>query len=1431
MKNLLSAKRLFLAFFLLLSIDAMGQTYVNIGDLKYQLNGTEAYVAGFATSEGVANVVIPETIESDGLTFNVTKINSYAFKDKTNLVSVKATSINDIDYEAFRGCTGLNSVEVINVYSIYNQAFYGCSNLQRVNFGSPGQLNRVGQFAFYGCTSLSYIVIPGTCRYYDVRSYWDNLSNVNDVFKGCNRLQAIIYLGDQTSKCGSNAAVYNAQNLGSFSSSTFDYNGSAPTPTFTYSGNVAGFQVTDYQLPTLNSNAGTYTATVPVTFANDDMDFTVDREYTYTINKVGLTAVVDNETRAYGEVNPTFSATFSGFVNGEDENVITSKTLSCTATSTSNVGDYAITLSNVQATNYTVTSTTNGTLTVTKAPLTMTAKNKSVTYGSNLPTLEATYTGLKNGETAPAWTTAPAITTTATTGCQVGEYPITITGAVARNYDLTVNGGTLTVTKKALTVRAANKSRTYGETNPELTVTYSGLVNGETEPEWVHQPVVETEATRLSSAGDYDIEVKVAEAVNYEVTPVKGTLTINKAALTIAPKSESRYYGDENPAFELEYAGLRNDEDAPEWVTAPTISTSATASSSVGTYNITIASGAVARNYTLTRQTGVLTVNKAPLQISVGNYTKQPGEPMPTFALTYEGFKNGQTKSVLSHQATVTCSANANSPAGEYPITLSNATASNYDISYVNGLLTVTAAELVTVTAKSYTITYGDALPTFDYTVSGATLNGTPQLQCTATSTSGAGTYPITVSSGTVQNYNVSYVSGTLTIEPAPLTISTGNYTRTVDEANPTFALSYDGFKKGETATVLTKQPTATTTATSASPKGVYPITVSGAEAQNYAISYVNGTLTVTDRVDTENVLAIDNAEVFTGKTYVLPIRMNNTAEITGLQMDLYLPTGVTVATNSKGKPIIEVTERMEEQYSLSSNVQTDGALRITGLQLDSEPFTGTEGAIVNVTLNIDEEMADDDYTVELKNIGLSDVTGTYHRPADVSATLTVKSYTLGDVDNSGDININDAVCIVNYILNKTLTTFVVAAADLDASGDININDPVVLINRFILHKTNARAKAPVQRAATADDNYLQIATVNMKPGETKTIAVEMKNTEGIIGTQCNIKLPEGLSFAYTEKKGKKVYTMALNDDRVDDHTLSANLQEDGSMTVTTISMGGETYYDNEGTLFTFDVVADADITPGGFELLLSDIVLSTGVAIKSDDRTSILNVIPDLDEDVAQFEISSDITEADVTLKRTIVAGKYNTLTIPFDLTDAQVKAAFGSDAKVYVFSNDTEGAIAFNSTTAGITANVPVLLKTSTEGSEYTFTGVTLKSGVAAARGNYFDFVGNYAGDVTLDEGVYFFNDDKLYCAADKSHLKGYRAYFHAKAPNGARSQIVVIDGQSTGMSTIDAEDEKGTAVYSLKGVRMKDADETGSRKLNRGVYIMKGKKIVVH
>ena len=357
------------------------------------------------------------------------------------------------------------------------------------------------------------------------------------------------------------------------------------------------------------------------------------------------------------------------------------------------------------------------------------------------------------------------------------------------------------------------------------------------------------------------------------------------------------------------------------------------------------------------------------------------------------------------------------------------------------------------------------------------------------------------------------------------------------------------------------------------------------------------------------NILTIKNMTCYKGKQLVLPIGLTNQKEITGFQLDLYLPAGVTVATNSKGKMIIETTERMDGNYSVSGN-QRDGFVRIVGYSADGDAFTGNSGDFLNVTLNIDENIADGDYTIRLKDIVLSDVNNTEYHPADVGATLTVKSYVLGDVDNSGAININDVVCIINYILGKTVNNFIAEAADVDGSGAININDVVTIINRYILMKTSAPAmfaENATRRAVNVDENYLQLDDITIEPGETKEIQMQMTNTGVVAAIQGRLTLPEGLSIVKTSRG--KVEAKNI-DDRSEDFTLSCNVLDDGSLTFAQYSADGFTYEGNEGGIFTFKIKADENATAGTYSLTLSNVVLSIdGVGYDIPDRTSSLTV------------------------------------------------------------------------------------------------------------------------------------------------------------------------------------------------------------------------------
>ena len=325
----------------------------------------------------------------------------------------------------------------------------------------------------------------------------------------------------------------------------------------------------------------------------------------------------------------------------------------------------------------------------------------------------------------------------------------------------------------------------------------------------------------------------------------KCVVTVVKIPLTAHVANTTKVYGDANPEFNITYSGFRDGDSEVGFSVPASISTIVDNSSKVGKYDI-VASGAVSDKYEISYIPGTLTVTKAPLSISAGNYTKKQGDAMPVFKASYAGFKNGEDESVLTKQPVFSCEANEASAPAEYAVTISGAEAENYDISYEQGRLTVVEADAVVVRAKSYSRQYGDENPVFEFETDGAALDGTPEIVCSAVANSPVGSYTIEVKQGSIKNYNVHFESGSLVITKAPLSISAGNYTKKQGDAMPVFKASYTGFKNGENESVLTKQPVFSCEANEASAPADYAVTISGADAENYDISYEQGVLTVT---------------------------------------------------------------------------------------------------------------------------------------------------------------------------------------------------------------------------------------------------------------------------------------------------------------------------------------------------------------------------------------------------------------------------------------------------------------------------------------------------------------------------------------------------------------------------------------------------------
>lgn len=157
----------------------------------------------------------------------------------------------------------------------------------------------------------------------------------------------------------------------------------------------------------------------------------------------------------------------------------------------------------------------------------------------------------------------------------------------------------------------------------------------------------------------------------------------------------------------------------------------------------------------------------------------------------------------------------------------------------------------LTVTANSKSRLYGQPNPALDGSLVGIK-NGdniTATFTTTATQASPVGTYPIAPvladPDSKLGNYTVSSINGTLTINPAPLTITADNKTKILHTPNPPLTASYSGFVLGEGPSVLGGTLSCTTKATDASPVGSYPIVCSGLTSTNYAITFAPGTLNI----------------------------------------------------------------------------------------------------------------------------------------------------------------------------------------------------------------------------------------------------------------------------------------------------------------------------------------------------------------------------------------------------------------------------------------------------------------------------------------------------------------------------------------------------------------------------------------------------------
>lgn len=227
------------------------------------------------------------------------------------------------------------------------------------------------------------------------------------------------------------------------------------------------------------------------------------------------------------------------------------------------------------------------------------------------------------------------------------------------------------------------------------------------------------------------------------------------------------------------------------------------------------------------------------------------------------------------------------------------------------------------------------------------------------------------------------------------------------------------------------------------------------------------------------------------------------------------------------------------------------------------------------------------------------------------------------------------------------------------------------------------------------------------------------------------------------------------------------------------------------------------------------------------------------LDENIDN--IVEEAKNVNVTLKRTLVGdGDWNTLCVPFSLTEAQTKAAFGADVELRELESVAGNTLTFKKVNS-VTADVPCLIKLSKAYAKdtYTFTGVNTVAAKADDFGSdkvnaAISFIGIYSSkDVTewategKDYVAYLGANNTFFKAKAGTTMKAFRAFFVVPNDVNNKQLQAVIDGTTTGIEDLVIDGVKANGrVYNLNGQYVGNS----LNGLQPGIYIQNGKKIVV-
>lgn len=359
------------------------------------------------------------------------------------------------------------------------------------------------------------------------------------------------------------------------------------------------------------------------------------------------------------------------------------------------------------------------------------------------------------------------------------------------------------------------------------------------------------------------------------------------------------------------------------------------------------------------------------------------------------------------------------------------------------------------------------------------------------------------------------------------------------------------------------------------------------------------------------NVLYLEGTEATVGCDVTLSLKMNNTIAATGFQCDIVLPEGMEVAKDDDFYRIDLSTERTTAQKMnyFDSALQPDGSVRVLCNSTKNYTFAGNAGEVATVTLHISSQLKDGDYPLILKNIILSDASAKTYKVSYVKTTLTLSSYTLGDANNDGDIDVGDFTAIAGFIMGTPPASFIEKAADVNSDKEINVGD-LTAVATLILY--GSLTLPTMDNRATSDmPMTVRVDNPSVLAGETFTIDVDVDGLFPFSGYQFDVLLPEGLSVKQIDGE-PCVWLSTERTTLQKTDFFTCNSRADGTLRLLSASTKGCLFTGCEGSVAHITLVADKDLTAGDYEVCIEQIVLASNTSTLTLEGTSFLVHVSD---------------------------------------------------------------------------------------------------------------------------------------------------------------------------------------------------------------------------